>query len=241
MLRGGATSYYEGDGLGSVTSLSTSAGALAETYTFDSFGKQSSSSGSLTNSFRYTARDFDLETGLYYYRARYYDPGTGRFLGEDPARFAAGTDFYPYVGNSPSNFGDPLGLCPPKDPCWVPKYPPGENPDRNIDLTVRSGPLFWLLEQDWTGAPWDYKTTVGGQYDDAGNFNFGATGAALGIPDSMLLEGADKFKKFRNRKKGKPPNGNEPDKNHMIQLGIDYFKNGCSPPIETMPPYLQYI
>jgi len=75
MLRSSTTSYYEADGLGSVTSLSGGAGALAQTYTFDSFGKQTAASGSLTNPFQYTARESDAETGLYYYRARYYDWG----------------------------------------------------------------------------------------------------------------------------------------------------------------------
>jgi hypothetical protein len=58
------------NGLGSVTSLSTSGGAIANTYTYDSFGNLTASSGSLTNPFRYTAREFDSETSLYYYRAR---------------------------------------------------------------------------------------------------------------------------------------------------------------------------
>jgi hypothetical protein len=49
MLRSGATSYYQADGIGSVTSLSNGAGALVQTYTFDSFGKTTTSSGSLTN------------------------------------------------------------------------------------------------------------------------------------------------------------------------------------------------
>src|ERR1700724_554694 len=49
MLRGSTISYYEADGLGSVTSLSNSAGALAQTYTFDSFGKQTASTGTLSN------------------------------------------------------------------------------------------------------------------------------------------------------------------------------------------------
>ena len=53
MLRSGATSYYEADGLGSVTSLSNAAGALAQTYAFDSFGKQTGSSGSLVNPFQF--------------------------------------------------------------------------------------------------------------------------------------------------------------------------------------------
>jgi RHS repeat-associated protein len=108
-LRGGATSFYQADGLGSVTSLSNAAGAFAQTYTFDSFGNQTASSGSLTSVFRYTARDFDTETGLYYYRARYYDSSTGRFLSEDPARYEF-TSFYSYVGNNPVLWTDPLGL-----------------------------------------------------------------------------------------------------------------------------------
>ena len=59
MLRSGATSYYHADGLGSVTSLSSAAGSIANTYTNDSFGKLTNSTGSLVNPFRYTARESD--------------------------------------------------------------------------------------------------------------------------------------------------------------------------------------
>jgi len=111
ILRGGATSFYHADGLGSVTSLSNSAGAIAQTYTFDSFGKQTASSGSLTNAFRYTGREFDTETSLYFYRARYYDPNAGRFLSEDPLGLRVGINRFQYVANAPLNFTDPSGLC----------------------------------------------------------------------------------------------------------------------------------
>jgi YD repeat-containing protein len=74
MLRGGATDYYQTDGLGSVTSVTNAAGAVAGNYTYDSFGNIVATSGSLTNSLRYTGREFDSETSLYYYRSRYYDP-----------------------------------------------------------------------------------------------------------------------------------------------------------------------
>jgi len=94
MLRSGATDYFERDGLGSVTSLSNSAGALANTYTFDSFGKLTASTGTLTNRFQYAGREFDSETGLYYNRARYYDRNVGRFISEDPTEFRGGIDFY---------------------------------------------------------------------------------------------------------------------------------------------------
>jgi len=113
MLRSGATSYYQADGLDSVTSLTNAAGTAAQSYTYDSFGNLLASSGTLVNNFRYTGREFDSETGLYYYRARYYDPATGRFLGEDPIGFAgSGSNFYAYVGNSVTNFRDPSGLDP---------------------------------------------------------------------------------------------------------------------------------
>jgi RHS repeat-associated protein len=109
-LRSGGTSYYEVDGLGSVTSLTSSAGEVANTYTYDSFGNLTASTGTLSNPFRYTAREFDTETNLYFYRARYYDQSTGRFIAEDPIEFDGGKNFYRYVGNNPISRTDPRGL-----------------------------------------------------------------------------------------------------------------------------------
>lgn len=109
-LRSGTTSYYEQDGLSSVSSLSNAAGALANTYTYDSFGKLIASTGTLVNPFQYTGREFDQETGVYYYRARYIDPSTGRFFSEDPVRFFEGPNFYHYVDNNPLNLTDATGL-----------------------------------------------------------------------------------------------------------------------------------
>jgi RHS repeat-associated protein len=108
-LRSTTTSYYEADGLGSITSLTNAAGAVANTYTYDSYGNLTASSGSVQNPFSYTGREFDSETGLYYYRARYYDPSAGRFVGEDPIEFNGGFNFYKYTVNSPINFVDPSG------------------------------------------------------------------------------------------------------------------------------------
>jgi len=110
ILRSGTTSYYEADGVGSLTSLSATSGALASTYTYDSFGNLVASSGSLVNSFRFTGREFDAETNLYYYRARYYDQAAGRFITEDPVGFGGGQNFYGYVLGNPVLFNDPYGL-----------------------------------------------------------------------------------------------------------------------------------
>ena len=109
-LRGSTSDYYEADGLGSITSLSSSAGAVANTYTYDSFGNVTNFTGTLRNPFQYTGRESDPETGLYYNRARYYDPTAGRFVSEDPIGFRGGIDFYDYVFNNPLLWSDPRGL-----------------------------------------------------------------------------------------------------------------------------------
>ena len=81
---------------------------------FDSTGNVTNSSGSISSPFRYTAREFDSETSLYFYRARYFDPARNRFLSEDPIGFSAGVNFYRYVGNNPVALVDPMGLFPTK-------------------------------------------------------------------------------------------------------------------------------
>ena len=70
------------------------------------------------NPFTFTGREWDKETGLYYYRARYYDAKVGRFVSKDPIGLAGGDiNLYSYVGNNPVNFVDPWGLkC--KKPFW---------------------------------------------------------------------------------------------------------------------------
>lgn len=121
-LASSSTDYYEADAVGTTTSLSSSAGALANTYTYDSFGDLANVTGTLRNPFQYTAREFDQETSLNFYRARYYDSTMGRFLSEDPLRFKAGAnlledpfhykpgaDFYNYAFNSPLQWRDPDG------------------------------------------------------------------------------------------------------------------------------------
>jgi RHS repeat-associated protein len=110
VLRSRTTTYYEQDALESVTSLTSSSGSVAGTYSYDSFGNLSASTGTVTNPFRYTGREWDSEVGLYSYRERVYDPSVGRFVSEDPIRFTAGNNFYDYVYNDPTDYTDPSGL-----------------------------------------------------------------------------------------------------------------------------------
>ncbi len=112
MMGTGATYFYHADGLGSITSLTDGIGNVAASYVYDSFGNLTASTGTIANPFQYTGREFDSETGLYFYRARYYDPASGGFLSEDPIQFSGGINFYSYTENNPINFTDPQGLCP---------------------------------------------------------------------------------------------------------------------------------
>ena len=101
--------YYHLDALGSVVALSDGTGALAEAYAYSPFGEVSAPS-QLGNPFLYTARAMDPETGLYYYRNRYYDAALGRFLQPDPSGYQGGINLYAYVEANPLNLVDPFGL-----------------------------------------------------------------------------------------------------------------------------------
>jgi RHS repeat-associated protein len=121
----GNTVWYLTDRLGSVRQLANAAGSVADTITYDSFGKMLSELGS-GDRFKYTGREWDSETGLYNYRARYYYAFVGGFIGEDPLGFGAGdANLYRYVGNGPTNDSDALGLQRPGQP---PNPAPAPNP-----------------------------------------------------------------------------------------------------------------
>lgn len=97
------------DLLGSTLALTDANGSLQTTYSYDPFGKTSSAGPASTNVFQYTGRE-DEGNGLYYYRARYYNPLLGRFISQDPLGFAGGSlNLYAYAANSPANFTDPGG------------------------------------------------------------------------------------------------------------------------------------
>jgi RHS repeat-associated protein len=110
MTRGGQTYFYTMDGLGSVRDLTSAAETIVEQYQYDSFGNLTAPP-TTGNPYTYTSREYDSETGFYFYRARYYDPKVGRFISEDPIGFEGGdVNFYAYVKNDPINYTDPSGL-----------------------------------------------------------------------------------------------------------------------------------
>jgi RHS repeat-associated protein len=100
------------DQLGSVRDVVDGNGAVVNHLVYDSFGNiESESNGAVDFRFGYTGREFDEESGQYYYRARYYDAGVGRFLSEDPISFSGGdANLYRYALNRPTTILDPSGL-----------------------------------------------------------------------------------------------------------------------------------
>lgn len=101
--------YFHADRLGSVLAMVSESGAVMANYVYTPYGVEDY--GASGNPFRYTGRRWDAAVGLYYYRARYYDPDMGRFLETDPVLYADQMNLYAYVANNPLNGTDPSGMC----------------------------------------------------------------------------------------------------------------------------------
>ncbi|MBX3306825.1 MAG: RHS repeat protein [Nitrospira sp.] len=113
VTKGASTYFYHQDGLGSVTDLTDSSGATAKSYAYDAYGNILESPGTVEQPYTYTGRELDAESGLYYYRARTYDPAIGRFIERDGLRseVRTGKNLYVYVNNNPVRQIDPFGLA----------------------------------------------------------------------------------------------------------------------------------
>jgi len=103
------TSFMLKNGHGDVVNLVQN-GVITQTYDYDAYGLQAAStlSPADTNPFRYCGEYTDFESGNIYLRARYYNPGIGRFISEDPIK--DGLNWYVYCGGNPVNFIDPSGV-----------------------------------------------------------------------------------------------------------------------------------
>ncbi len=105
----GTPTYLLHDQLGSTRLLTSSAGAVTATYTYDAYGNTTSHTGTATTPLLYAGQYQDTETGFYYLRNRYYDPATSQFLTLDPLVAQTQAPFA-YASDNPLNNTDPTGL-----------------------------------------------------------------------------------------------------------------------------------
>ncbi len=136
--RGGVTSFYLCDALGSARQLANQSGTVTDSYVYDSFGNLVASSGTTSNPFRYVGRtgyywDADLAS-RYFARARYLDSSRGLFLSRDPRGWPKPWLFYAYCLNNPSILTDPSGL----DAITIP-LPTGGQARVDCDVPRRGG------------------------------------------------------------------------------------------------------
>ena len=202
-------------------------------------------------------RELDA-TGLDFYRARYYSPTLQRFVSEDPLEYAAGdANLYLYVSDSPLNWTDPLGADKKKNCPAVPDHPPSADVDKNVAdahgnrwllyMFPLGAPIAggWFYQQVRNKGPWDYKqsTTMNdfgvpnfpSPYEDLGNFNYGATGAALGLPlDALLIGGGLAATRSHPETSGTTWDrlfdlAAADDLTDQVQIlqGYQYYKSGC--------------
>jgi len=107
VVSGGSGVFPLADHIGSTVALTDAAGTLTGRAFYEPFGKTSTTGG--TYPFEFTGRN-RVSTDLYYFRARYYDSTSSRFVSEDPAGFFGKANQYAYADNRPTVLTDPTGL-----------------------------------------------------------------------------------------------------------------------------------
>ncbi|GEM_PF-3404166 len=110
MTLNNSTYFYIPDIQGTIRAMVDMDGNTVATYQYDAWGNLVSYGGSLAeqNDYLYTGREYDWQTGIYYYRYRYYNPEIGRFM-QSSWEHTKEMNMYVYVNNDPANHEDPTG------------------------------------------------------------------------------------------------------------------------------------
>lgn len=108
--------YYLYNGHGDVVQIVNEAGSIVNSYSYDEWGNITSQTEGITNELKYCGEPYDIESGMYYLRARYYDPTTGRFISQDSNEGditnPLSLNLYTYCYNNPVIYMDKDGHMP---------------------------------------------------------------------------------------------------------------------------------
>ncbi len=113
---------YYSDANGNITALLDASQSLVADYRYDPFGNLISKSGTLAdaNVYRFSSKEVQTNSGMYYYGRRFYDPNLQRWINRDPIEEQGGINLFSFSANDPVTHFDPFGMDPPKPPA-----PPG--------------------------------------------------------------------------------------------------------------------
>jgi RHS repeat-associated protein len=162
----GTVRYYHGDHLDSTRVVTDGSGSVIERIDYRPFGQSATS----PTKYRFTSKEFDAETGLYFYGARYYSPDMGRFISPDPSapRFddPQSLNRYAYARNNPVFFTDPSGYA--------------EYDALSVEFERMKGE-FLAMWASVSGDPTNVTTGEGRMTWSAPDPSQGASGALLGL------------------------------------------------------------
>jgi RHS repeat-associated protein len=172
---GGSDYVYSADALGSIRAITNSGGSVVESYKYLAYGLPLIQGGSgnmlsessIGNTFLFATRAFNVETGLYENRNRYYEPSYGRFLGTDPIGIAGGINLYEYASSRPTRSIDPYGL-------------------QDMDYTYGSNPVNPSGNTDFQSAFAQFAQCVA--ENSVSNIVTGASLATTAVPKQLIGE-----------------------------------------------------
>ena len=179
--RGDNKFYFHKNRLGNTMAITDASGNVVERYIYDVFGAPQfiapngteRAASIIDNDILFTGREYDSETGLYYYRARTLNPDLGRFQQQDPTGYDDGLNMYAYVYNNPANYIDPTGLrgtdCSGSNRKPQEKFQLDIGPSANICVFASLGGCFGMefglsfREDEWIPKPYfGYNVEYGG-------------------------------------------------------------------------------
>ena len=198
----GTEYYYVRNGQGDVVKLIDGNGTTVTEYTYDTWGKLLTCTGSLSatlgtiNPFGYRGYVYDNETGFYYLQSRYYDPEVGRFLSADvllsTGQGVLGHNTFAYCLNNPVNGSDPSGKAGNIYRTWVETYTGRNTPIKGLERKPDKyylQDIYYDDEYDWADATYSIGQSV--------SYNAKGVGVTAGVLYARDTQGNSGFYRYR--------------------------------------------